>query len=198
MTKSEEIVNRIEQKVRSQSDNEINSEYIGSLVMDELADLDEITYVRFASVYRSFKDVGELETLLKQITEEPRRKGKIDEAQYAFRIFKNNLLPPAGAALEQYYLPILEMETVTVYRYLLASYDQGEKQYLLAQILNHLNIGFPQLLLAFDRLIAMGLIDLYEGRVGITIQLHAPSCVGRIFSDTVFKRLLEKDWGKGC
>ena len=62
----EEIVNRIEQKVRSQSDNEINSEYIGSLVMDELADLDEITYVRFASVYRSFKDVGELETLLKQ------------------------------------------------------------------------------------------------------------------------------------
>ena len=64
----EEIVNRIEQKVRSQSDNEINSEYIGSLVMDELAELDEITYVRFASVYRSFKDVGELESLLKQIT----------------------------------------------------------------------------------------------------------------------------------
>ena len=64
----EEIVNRIEQKVRSQSDNEINSEYIGSLVMDELAELDEITYVRFASVYRSFNDVVELESLLKQIT----------------------------------------------------------------------------------------------------------------------------------
>ena len=46
-----------------------------------------------------------------------------------FAFLKNNLLPPAGAALEQYYLPILEMETVTVYRYLLASYDQGEKQY---------------------------------------------------------------------
>ncbi|MFC3919783.1 transcriptional regulator NrdR [Streptococcus lactarius] len=72
----EEIVNQIEQKVRSQSENEINSEYIGSLVMDELADLDEITYVRFASVYRSFKDVGELETLLKQITKEARRKRK--------------------------------------------------------------------------------------------------------------------------
>ena len=70
----EEIVNRIEQKVRSQSDNEINSEYIGSLVMDELADLDEITYVRFASVYRSFKDVGELETLLKQITKGTKKK----------------------------------------------------------------------------------------------------------------------------
>lgn len=70
----EEIVNQIEQKVRSQSENEINSEYIGSLVMDELADLDEITYVRFASVYRSFKDVGELETLLKQITKGSKKK----------------------------------------------------------------------------------------------------------------------------
>ena len=70
----EEIVNRIEQKVRSQSDNEINSECIGSLVMDVLADLDEITYVRFASVYRSFKDVGELETLLKQITKGTKKK----------------------------------------------------------------------------------------------------------------------------
>lgn len=70
----EETVNRIEQKVRSQSDNEINSEYIGSLVMDELAELDEITYVRFASVYRSFKDVGELESLLKQITKGSKKK----------------------------------------------------------------------------------------------------------------------------
>ena len=70
----EEIVNRIEQKVRSQSDNEINSEYIGSLVMDVLAELDEITYVRFASVYRSFKDVGELESLLKQITKGSKKK----------------------------------------------------------------------------------------------------------------------------
>lgn len=70
----EEIVNRIEQKVRSQSDSEINSEYIGSLVMDELAELDEITYVRFASVYRSFKDVGELESLLKQITKGSKKK----------------------------------------------------------------------------------------------------------------------------
>ena len=70
----EEIVNQIEQKVRSQSENEINSEYIGSLVMDELADLDEITYERFASIYRSFKDVGELETLLKQITKGSKKK----------------------------------------------------------------------------------------------------------------------------
>ena len=70
----EELVNQIEQKLRSQSENEIASEYIGSLVMDELAELDEITYVRFASVYRSFKDVGELESLLKQITKGSKKK----------------------------------------------------------------------------------------------------------------------------
>ena len=42
--------------------------------MDELAELDEITYVRFASVYKSFKDVDEIEELLKQITDRVRSK----------------------------------------------------------------------------------------------------------------------------
>ena len=42
--------------------------------MEELVDLDEITYVRFASVYRSFKDVSEIENLLKQITKSDRQK----------------------------------------------------------------------------------------------------------------------------
>ncbi|MER0123532.1 transcriptional regulator NrdR [Streptococcus sp. ZJ93] len=64
----EEVVSRIEQKVRAHSDSEVESDLIGNLVMEELVELDEITYVRFASVYRSFKDVGELENLLKQIT----------------------------------------------------------------------------------------------------------------------------------
>lgn len=70
----DEVVNRIEQKVRTQSDNEVESDVIGNLVMEELADLDEITYVRFASVYRSFKDVSELEILLKQITKSSKHK----------------------------------------------------------------------------------------------------------------------------
>ena len=39
-----------------------------------VAELDEITYVRFASVYRSFKDVSELENLLKQITQSSKKK----------------------------------------------------------------------------------------------------------------------------
>ena len=71
----QEITKEIEQQVRSQSENEISSDWIGELVMERLVDLDEITYVRFASVYRSFKDVSELESLLKQITERTRKKG---------------------------------------------------------------------------------------------------------------------------
>ncbi|MGT2753511.1 transcriptional regulator NrdR [Streptococcus ovis] len=70
----EEVVNRIEQQVRAQSDGEVESDVIGNFVMEELMDLDEITYVRFASVYRSFKDVSEIENLLKQITKGNRQK----------------------------------------------------------------------------------------------------------------------------
>ena len=70
----QEMTKEIERQVRSQSENEISSDWIGELVMERLVDLDEITYVRFASVYRSFKDVSELESLLQQITERTSRK----------------------------------------------------------------------------------------------------------------------------
>ena len=72
----EKAISRIERKVRSDYDSEVESTVIGNLVMDELAELDEITYVRFASVYRSFKDVDEIEALLRQITNRVRSKKK--------------------------------------------------------------------------------------------------------------------------
>ncbi|MFC4651533.1 transcriptional regulator NrdR [Lactococcus nasutitermitis] len=64
----EKIVARVEQRIRQLDTNEVKSDEIGAFVMDELANLDDITYVRFASVYRSFKDVSELEELLKNFT----------------------------------------------------------------------------------------------------------------------------------
>lgn len=72
----EGVVNRIEAEVRREFDSEVASSHIGNLVMDELAELDEITYVRFASVYRSFRDVDEIEELLHQMTKRVRSKGK--------------------------------------------------------------------------------------------------------------------------
>lgn len=64
----EKLIARIEQQIRSDYEAEVPTTSIGNLVMTGLAELDEITYVRFASVYRSFKDVSELEDLLRQIT----------------------------------------------------------------------------------------------------------------------------------
>ena len=57
MEKIEEIVESIERELRSTSDNESQSSYIGELVMKNMRDVDEVAYVRFASVYREFKDV---------------------------------------------------------------------------------------------------------------------------------------------
>lgn len=72
----EAVISRIEQAIRREYDTEVNTVVIGNMVMDELAELDEITYVRFASVYKSFKDVDEIEELLQQITKRVRSKKK--------------------------------------------------------------------------------------------------------------------------
>jgi transcriptional repressor NrdR len=53
----DEAVSRIVHKVRSLGDREVSSRTIGELVMEELRHLDEVAYVRFASVYRQFEDV---------------------------------------------------------------------------------------------------------------------------------------------
>ncbi|MCL2113396.1 transcriptional regulator NrdR [Lactococcus protaetiae] len=64
----ESIVANVERKIRQLDRNEVKSDTIGEFVMEELSKLDDITYIRFASVYRSFKDVSELEALLQNIT----------------------------------------------------------------------------------------------------------------------------------
>ncbi|WP_338470468.1 transcriptional regulator NrdR [Niallia sp. XMNu-256] len=66
----EDITASIEKEIRSQGISEIKSEDIGEMVMDRLANLDEVAYVRFASVYRQFKDINvfidELKDLIKK------------------------------------------------------------------------------------------------------------------------------------
>ena len=68
MAKLEEIVEEIESKLQERPDKEMKAAEVGQLVMDRLRDLDKVAYVRFASVYREFRDVlefkHELETLL--------------------------------------------------------------------------------------------------------------------------------------
>jgi len=53
----EDAINQIKRKVRETGEREIGSRRLGELVMDGLRGLDQVAYVRFASVYRSFEDV---------------------------------------------------------------------------------------------------------------------------------------------
>ncbi|TDF39789.1 transcriptional regulator NrdR [Alteromonadaceae bacterium M269] len=55
----EEQINRINSSLRATGEREVASELIGNLIMDALKTLDKVAYVRFASVYRSFKDIRE-------------------------------------------------------------------------------------------------------------------------------------------
>jgi len=65
----EEITSRIERKLMEMFDREVGSKYIGQLVMDALQDLDHVAYVRFASVYREFKDIQQFMEELKPFLE---------------------------------------------------------------------------------------------------------------------------------
>jgi transcriptional repressor NrdR len=61
----DDIVAKIEGDLLGRYDREVRSKSIGDLVMRELKDLDHVAYVRFASVYREFKDVAEFMRELK-------------------------------------------------------------------------------------------------------------------------------------
>ena len=54
----EQVANHVENILRSGGVSEISSEMIGEMVMEELSKIDEVAYVRFASVYRQFKDIN--------------------------------------------------------------------------------------------------------------------------------------------
>ena len=63
--KIDELVQEIERTLNNQPDSEITSKMVGELVMDGLKKLDEVAYVRFASVYKEFKDI---DTFMDELT----------------------------------------------------------------------------------------------------------------------------------
>jgi len=67
MEQVEESVNRIIRRTRERSEREISSQIIGEWVMEELKGLDKVAYVRFASVYKDFEDVGAFQEEIKQL-----------------------------------------------------------------------------------------------------------------------------------
>ena len=69
MDQIERIVEEVEREVQKKADKEVKSTVIGNLVMEKLYGLDEVAYVRFASVYRRFKDVSHFMNELKKFLE---------------------------------------------------------------------------------------------------------------------------------
>ena len=74
----EEVANRIEKETQELGVKEIQSSTLGEQVMNALHHLDQVAYVRFASVYREFKDINEFMDELKDLLKED-RKEKLDQ-----------------------------------------------------------------------------------------------------------------------
>jgi transcriptional repressor NrdR len=64
----ERMVSGIVRRLESMGENEVTSEVVGKLVMEGLRGLDDVAYVRFASVYRNFREAKDFEDLLGQLT----------------------------------------------------------------------------------------------------------------------------------
>lgn len=69
----EEVTNEIERIIQKKYDREVLSKDIGELIMEKLAQLDEVAYVRFASVYRQFRDVNQFMNELKVILDKDKK-----------------------------------------------------------------------------------------------------------------------------
>lgn len=70
MSTIEQIVDDIEKTLYNSMKKEVTSNYIGEMVMNKLKDVDEVSYVRYASVYRQFKDISTFMDELKKLLDE--------------------------------------------------------------------------------------------------------------------------------
>ena len=67
MEKVEAVVDRVEKELQKSFDKEVKAQVVGELVMEHLHKIDEVAYVRFASVYRQFKDINQFMKELKDL-----------------------------------------------------------------------------------------------------------------------------------
>jgi transcriptional repressor NrdR len=72
----EELASKIEAELRAEGKEEVPSSFIGMLVLKSLKEIDEVAYLRFASVYKDFKDITEFQSELGQLLEKKEDKGK--------------------------------------------------------------------------------------------------------------------------
>ncbi len=75
----EDITHRVMHRMRATGEREISSSTIGEWVMEELRKIDEVAYVRFASVYRSFQDVNEFREEIRKLQTHPTHSAATEE-----------------------------------------------------------------------------------------------------------------------
>ena len=79
--KQEELVEHIEHRLHQREEREISTREIGAIVMEQLRGLDPVAYVRFASVYRRFEDIGSfVEEIQSLLLQEPKANAASDES----------------------------------------------------------------------------------------------------------------------
>lgn len=77
LARLEALVDAIERELIDTGEKEISSEHVGERVMKHLREVDPVAYVRFASVYRQFKDIDELRTEIDQLANKARTAEKL-------------------------------------------------------------------------------------------------------------------------
>lgn len=63
--KMEALIDEVESEIRTTMKNEVSSKVLGEMVLEKLRGIDDVAYIRFASVYRDFKDINEFQAALK-------------------------------------------------------------------------------------------------------------------------------------
>ena len=71
----ESTINRIKHQLRATGEREVKTMDVGEMVMNELRELDEVAFVRFASVYRSFQDVKEFRQEIERMDKGKKKRG---------------------------------------------------------------------------------------------------------------------------
>lgn len=75
----EEIVMRIKHRLQTEGEQEVPARVVGEMVMESLQAVDEVAYVRFASVYRSFQDVTEFQDEIRRLQEKSSEQSRRDQ-----------------------------------------------------------------------------------------------------------------------
>lgn len=77
----EELVSGVEKELQNQMEGEVSSLRIGEMVLSRLRELDEVAYVRFASVYRQFRDISEFSEEIQGLLRKPKPEAEKEQSQ---------------------------------------------------------------------------------------------------------------------